>query len=156
MLLFLDFDGVLHPVLGPLEMHVCRLSVLESVLRQAPQVRIVISSTWRLFFGMSELRAVVSADIAARIVGATPPPDDEPRHAEIMRYLKQHATHATEWVAVDDAVEEFPRGCPYLIRCDARSGLTDTVARELGTRLAQTHDSRMTVVDLPAAEPTGR
>ncbi len=101
MLLFLDFDGVLHPVLGPREMHVCRLSVLESVLRQAPQVRIVISSTWRLFFGMSELRAVVSADIAARIVGATPPPDDEPRHAEIMRYLKQHATHATEWVAVD-------------------------------------------------------
>jgi hypothetical protein len=48
-----------------------------------------------------------------------------------MRYLEMQATHATEWVALDDAVVEFPRNCPYLILCDPRTGLTDTVAREL-------------------------
>ena len=51
MILFLDFDGVLHPE-G--EDHIfkggvdfCFLPRLEALLREFPQVKIVISSSWR-------------------------------------------------------------------------------------------------------------
>jgi len=136
MLLFLDFDGVLHPALDGREPNFCRLPLLEPVLRAAPSVSIVISSTWREALTLDELREPFSAGIACRIA-VTPLLEGALRHGEIMRYLKLHATHATEWVALDDAVVEFPRGCPYLLLCDPRTGLTDTVARELELRLMQ-------------------
>ncbi len=141
MLLFLDFDGVLHPALDGREPNFCRLPLLESVLRAAPSASIVISSPWREALTLDELREPFSADIACRIVGVTPLLEGALRHGEIMRYLELHATHATDWVALDDAVVEFPRGCPYLILCDPRTGLTDAVARELERRLVQTQSA---------------
>ena len=153
MLLFLDFDGVLHPALWPREPDFCRLPLFEAVLRGAPRVRIVVSSTWREAFGLEELRCRFSADIAARIVGATPVLPGRSRHAEIMAYLQRHATHATQWVALDDTPEQFPPGCPYLIRCDPRSGLTEAVARELARRLAEMEASA-SPPELPVVEAT--
>jgi uncharacterized protein len=123
------------------------------VLRGAPRVRIVVSSTWREAFGLEELRSRFSADIAARIVGATPVLPGRSRHAEIMAYLKRHATHATQWVALDDKPDQFPPGCPYLLRCDSCSGLTDQVARELARRLAEMEAS-VSPPELPVVEAT--
>ena len=151
MLLFLDFDGVLHPALGSRASEFCRRPQLEAVLRGAPGVRIVVSSTWREVFGLAELRSRFSADIAARIVGATPVLPGRSRHAEIMDYLQRHARHDTQWVALDDTPEAFPRGCPYLIRCDPRSGLTEEVARELARRLAEMEASASPLV-LPVVD----
>lgn len=94
MLLFRDFDGVLHPALDATEPNFCRPPLLESVLRAAPLVRIVTSSTWREGFALDELRARFSPDTSARVVGATPSLPGNTRHAEIMRYLEQHATPA--------------------------------------------------------------
>lgn len=47
-ILFLDFDGVLHPEHCHESKHFCCLPVLEDALRQAPEWQVVISSTWRL------------------------------------------------------------------------------------------------------------
>ena len=153
MLLFLDFDGVLHPVFGSRELDFCRLPLLETVLRGAPEVRIVVSSTWREVFGLAQLRSRFSPDIAARIVGATPVLPGRSRHAEIMAYLQRHARHDTQWVALDDTPAEFPRGCPYLVRCDPRSGLTEPVARDLARRLAEMEASA-SPPELPVVEAT--
>jgi hypothetical protein len=54
-----------------------------------------------------------------------------------MHYLEQHATHGTDWVALDNALVDIPRNCPYLILYNPRTGLTDAVARELELRLVQ-------------------
>ena len=48
MILFLDFDGVLHP--EPCDEDgepFCNLPALEAILRDFPAVEIVISSMWR-------------------------------------------------------------------------------------------------------------
>ena len=76
MILFLDFDGVLHPEYdrqaAPADVAFCHLPRFEAVMCDHPEVEIVISSTWREQFPLDDLRARFSPDIAARIVGATP------------------------------------------------------------------------------------
>ena len=71
-ILFLDFDGVLHPEHCHESKHFCCLPVLEDALRQAPEWQVVISSTWRLQKSLDQLRSRFSADIAERVVGETP------------------------------------------------------------------------------------
>lgn len=48
LILFLDFDGVLHPEHCHESKHFCRLPILEAALRQVPETKVVITSTWRL------------------------------------------------------------------------------------------------------------
>lgn len=45
--LSLDFDGVLHPEFCHESKHFCCLPFFEEAVRHAPDVEIVISSTWR-------------------------------------------------------------------------------------------------------------
>ena len=76
MILFLDFDGVLHPEYDgqatPADVVFCHLPRFEAVMRDYPEVEIVISSMWREQFPLDALRARFSPDIAGRIIGATP------------------------------------------------------------------------------------
>ena len=113
-ILFLDFDGVLHPAgarrnTGDLE----RLPLLENLLREPAHaaVRIVISSTWREAYSLERLRALFSADIQSRVVGVTPVLDeydsDYNRYEEIKAWLDAHP-RIERWVALDDDVEGFP------------------------------------------------
>lgn len=53
-ILFLDFDGVLHPEHCLESKHFCLLPVLEKVVRQVPEVGLVIASTWRLQVSLDE------------------------------------------------------------------------------------------------------
>ena len=76
---FLDFDGVTHPW-SQAEDFRC-LPVLEAVLRDYPETRVVISSDWRTLFSLPKLvaRFIESLDPAALDVDcldrlrATPP-----------------------------------------------------------------------------------
>ena len=52
-ILFLDFDGVLHPDGIAL---FSRLGLLEEYLLKMPEIEIVISSTWRETQGFDELK----------------------------------------------------------------------------------------------------
>lgn len=69
MLLFLDFEGVLHPFARLLDRPVTEsepfvyLTRLESALREHPHVRIVIASDWRKHHTLAELRRFFSEDI---------------------------------------------------------------------------------------------
>lgn len=71
MLLFLDFDGVLHPADGSQEAF-CRLPLLESWMQHWPAVQVVISSSWRRLHSMSELVEFLGPVVGPRVVGCTP------------------------------------------------------------------------------------
>ena len=138
--LFLDFDGVLHPMYCPDAEHFCRLPLFEAAMRGCPEVRIVISSSWRRIYGIEWLRARFSRDIAIRIDGTTQlwvPEDPINRYEEIMAYAEKQGLPQSTWLALDDSALEFPQGCANLLLCDSRIGLTDAGAEELAQRLSR-------------------
>jgi len=98
VILFLDFDGVLHPIPTKDRNLLCHIPPLETVLRAFPQVRIVISSWWRASQTIHELREYFSEDIRTRIIDMTPlvtemVPDSlflaaaKSRHDEILQWI---------------------------------------------------------------------
>lgn len=148
MIIFLDFDGVLHPQYDGAwvrpEQAFCHLPRLEAVLRAFPGVDLVVSSEWRRQFPLAALRARFSPDIAARIVGATPVAASAEhagryvparREAEILQWLDS-ADRATEpWLALDDAVWQFDRYRDRVIACPAHTGFDGLAEAALRQRL---------------------
>ena len=137
--LFLDFDGVLHPVGCPHDEHFCQRPRFESVMRQFPEVRIVISSSWRRIYKSDWLRSRFSRDIAERIIGTTQlwvPGEPQNRYQEILAFVAKNRLQDTSWLALDDAVEDFPADFPNLIPCDGWLGLTEETVVLLESRLA--------------------
>jgi hypothetical protein len=77
----------------------------ETEIRALPHVEIVITSSWREAFSLSEIRGHFSPDIAARIVGTTliaSNRDGTYREREVRAYLRKHATEGDAWLAIDD------------------------------------------------------
>ncbi|GGI55636.1 HAD domain-containing protein [Oxalicibacterium solurbis] len=140
MILFLDFDGVLHPFPTPedsSQLFVNR-DRLESVLRDYPNVNVVISSTWRESLSLSALAALFSSDIQSRIVDVLPVIEihsladmEAIRFREIHQYLNGSSDN---WVALDDDLDLFPSGCANLIQCVA--GFGDAEAKKLRSFLS--------------------
>lgn len=130
MLLFLDFDGVLHPK-GAGQIHFTKLPLLESFLRQPDllPVQIVISSTWRQAYGIAKLRGFFSPDIASRIIGGTPQlneySSEHERGEEIEAWLAGKSTSA--WAILDDDADGFmPRLRNRLALCDGATGISQS------------------------------
>ncbi|MDO8653448.1 MAG: HAD domain-containing protein [Undibacterium sp.] len=123
MILFLDFDGVLHPMMALTELGTFdNLPRLENVLRDFVNVKIVITSSRREHSSLSTLSQNFSSDIASRIIGATPilrlqNAEDivESRYREIMAYMDGRSER---WVALDDDATLFPQNYSELILCN--------------------------------------
>ena len=139
VILFLDFDGVLHPAGCHTAQHFSELPRFEALMREYPDVRIVISSAWQRTFPLPALRALFSADIAARIIGRTltadPEGDAKNRHQQIWFYLGRAGATSARWIALDDAESQFPRRCPQLVLCDPACGFDELAAQQLIARL---------------------
>lgn len=141
MILFLDFDGVLHPVGSSPKDYFCRLPLLQRfLLDEACGWRIVISSSWREYFELDELKSHFARDLQPRILGATPPSDDRrlraiwgaqaqlfPREAEIRQYLAVRHPDARDWLALDDHAAWFrdARSNPNLVLTNPLHGVTE-------------------------------
>jgi hypothetical protein len=128
MILFLDFDGVLHPAHDgeptPAEEVFCNLPRFESVMRDYQQVEIVISSMWRYQFSLAELCARFSPDIASRIIGATLLYEriegkylSARREGELLDWLAAAGRLYEPWVALDDADWQFIKYRERLVEC---------------------------------------
>ncbi|MGV8898672.1 MAG: HAD domain-containing protein [Burkholderiaceae bacterium] len=124
-LLFLDFDGVLHPFPMPSDPArlFCNLPQLEAVLRDIPQLQVVISSSWRENRSLADLAALFSPDIAKRIIAVLPVIEircladaKAVRYREIEQFLKEQG-EPIKWIALDDDPALFPFNCPNLIQC---------------------------------------
>lgn len=146
MILFLDFDGVLHP--DP-----CfdarrlfeRVPMLAAVLARFAEIEIVLSTNWRSNKSLAELRAPLGA-LAPRVVGVTPhfssfaaPAALTPyaRHAECMQWLADADAGEREWIALDDRPTLFAPDCDRLIACDSAHGLDEPSAGRLCFALAR-------------------
>lgn len=79
------------------------LSNLEEILREAPDLQIVVSSTWRLGETVESLKKIfaISPLVASRILSKTPRFGGEQRGKEIQDWLDRHPT-TTDFVIVDD------------------------------------------------------
>lgn len=130
MILFLDFDGVLHPVFPRRDLTDADnqlfsfLPRLEGVLRDFPEILIVIASSWREGRPWEHVIKAFSPDIAARIIGATPvikakwpPYPQHPRYDEILAFLDASGNQDTQWIVLDDDHVIYPPDCPNLILC---------------------------------------
>lgn len=157
MILFLDFDGVLHPadvylvgkepVLrapGSLFMYA---DLLVEALAERPDVRIVLSTSWVPCMRFDYSKACLPAALQERVVGATwHSKSDVPkshwlsftRAYQISTYVDRH--HLTDWIAIDDDADGWPAlRRDNLIHCsDDQAGLSNPkvlseLARKLGT-----------------------
>lgn len=142
--LFLDFDGVLHPVHAEVDQLFLAIPLLEQVLRGFPLLDVVISSSWREVHPLDEMQEYFSPDIGNRIIGITPArpelskvPDDlwsYVREGECAVWIARHRPWVP-WIAVDDDAWRFKPHSKRLFLVDGKTGLTEASVDALRTRL---------------------
>ena len=134
MIVFLDFDGVMHPTYAAGIDYFSQRDVFEAVMNEFTDVRIVISSAWRKDMPLQTLKEFFSESVRNRIIDITPTIDDEIspywRYEEIRLWVRQN-NYEGRWLAVDDAIHEFPPLCKQLISCDTQYGFNAEVAEKL-------------------------
>ncbi len=135
--LFLDFDGVLHPRTGGASQF-SRLPLLVPLFDAHPDLRIVVSSDWRLAFPPEDLFEFLDI-LRDRVIGVTPEilsrdvarfPGDplvpKYRQREILWFLYNHP-EVRNWLVLDDIPDLFEenfRESSVLIT-DPYTGLTE-------------------------------
>jgi hypothetical protein len=135
VVLFLDFDGVLHRTSAEVNELFAAVPLLEEVLREFPSVEIVISSSWRVYHGLHEMREFFSEDMAHRIRDATPKHDlARTRQSECQEWLRRHRP-AAPWLALDDQPWLFESGCEQLLCVNGTVGFRVADAQRLRERL---------------------
>lgn len=138
--IFLDFDGVGHPVsdiadwreikISPVDLpriakerNLLRwLPLLNDVLEEHQDVGIVVHSGWRGMVDNMQMREFLGA-LAPRFIGITS--TDLSRYKGILEFAGRAAM--AEYVIIDDAVHEYPTGLPELLATDPEGGLSDQV-----------------------------
>jgi hypothetical protein len=145
MVLFLDFDGVLHPEpCYDKDRLFCCLPRFENALLDFPYVEIVISSTWRETRTLFELRALFSPSFAGRIIGVTPSWKDHQdllerigyqRQAEIEAWLRESGEPWRPWAAIDDKPYLFKPFLPNLIKTNSNVGFEHEAELKLRHKL---------------------
>ncbi len=142
ILVFLDFDGVLHPAPPhnrDTGVFTC-VERFESVMRVFPMCRIAITSSWRQAFDLETIRGFFNDKIAARIIGVTPVIDPEvpyARQREIEQYLGETGQSSVPWLALDDQPEAFEPRLTNLVLCDKEVGFDEVAASNLDRKLRE-------------------
>lgn len=157
VLLYLDFDGVLHPddvwhlADGTTQLGESsaghrlfeHAQLLIEVLRRFPLVGLVLSTSWVRVYGLEAAVARLPAELKARIVGATfDPSRDGPGFASMARGYQvledARRRGIARWLALDDEGKNWPEEeRSRLVLTDPELGLaTPGVIAELVRRLA--------------------
>ena len=135
-LIFLDFDGVLHPTHFAGESPFSRAALLEESFNLLSP-KIVISSSWRFTHNLEKLQKTLPTFISSLIIDTTGAAviGKHPRFTEIQNYLQSYGP--ADWKALDDSYWEFPNPCTRLIRCNPNTGIADRQILELNQWLIQ-------------------
>lgn len=121
MIIYLDFDGVLHPdavynppnkpieLRGPGELFM-HAHVLEEALAIYPEAKIILSTSWVRVLGYDRTIEKMPTELAKRVIGATwhkvlrqdnyDPFSNLSRFEQIMSHVKKNAIK--NWIALDD------------------------------------------------------
>jgi hypothetical protein len=142
--LYLDFDGVLHPedvrrragrgpyIASP-SGHVLfeHAPLLADVLRPYPDIRIVLSTSWvRWYRSVHRVARKLPPELKARVVGATYHQDmDEESFRQAPRGMQVSADvlrrQPAGWLALDDDYLHWPTWCrEQLVRTDEVLGIS--------------------------------
>ena len=141
MILFLDFDGVLHRYGCKQSDLFGQLPLLEAWLFQHPGVDVVISSTWRLTRSIEEIRGFFSPALRPRIVGVTPKlngdsPERFVREAEVAMWLRGSDQPWKAWAVLDDKAWLFKPFNDRVVLCDPAVGLSDVELARMSALVA--------------------
>lgn len=140
-IIFLDFDGVLHPVFPRVDrphsenQHFSYADRLASTLDAIPEdVKLVVTSEWRRSRSIREIKAALP-QLADRIIGTTPISTTRYpcyREDEALRWIHLNCRHPKDvkWAAVDD-VAGIWRTADKVMICD--DGFRATEAETLLT-----------------------
>jgi hypothetical protein len=148
--LFLDFDGVLHPdavyrekgriVLRRTEVTLFEWApMLAFALESHPEVRIVLSTSWVRVLSYDRARARLPSSLQTRVIGATyhsqmrrwgeeahrwsDPFLTMTRYQQILGYVMRHQVKS--WLAVDDDTESWnPAHTENLVATDSEQGIS--------------------------------
>jgi len=149
LLLFLDFDGVLHPLAEPTgegrgRPYTGPTLVYAPVLAEllAPwieRIDIVIASTWAKARSLDEIAVLLPESLGARVIGAVwdaSVPPQASRFEAINRWLAHVGYYDRMWIALDDDARGWPEDARcHLVWC--RASLIDrSIQTELRARLA--------------------
>lgn len=160
MILFLDYDGVLHPGEVFLERGKPVLRCeghtlfehaghLAGILAQQDHVRIVLSTSWvSVFRDFDKVKGFLPQVLQDRVIGATWHSkgilsgsrtwsgwSETTRYEQIAGYVMRH--RLVDWIAIDDDDYGWPQNkrC-HLVHTDAHSGLgDDAVLNEIKDKL---------------------
>jgi hypothetical protein len=106
MLIFLDFDGCLHPVNARIERLFESADLLIEILAPYPAAQVVLSTSWVYTHGYEVTRDFLPDALQARIIGATVQKKRSTRYGEISSYVATH--QPARWLALDDCIEGWP------------------------------------------------
>jgi hypothetical protein len=148
MLLFLDYDGVLHPdavyrrINGAIELRApgelfMWAPLLADAISEVSGLHIVLSTSWVRELGFRKARAALPQALADRVIGATWHSamgkvslasivwDSQTRYQQIQAYLHRSSS-SQRWVAIDDDVQGWPQSHRQsLIQTDPCLGVSD-------------------------------
>lgn len=146
-IIFLDFDGVLHPEFSHPSKYFSCLPHFEAVVRRVPECEIVIASTWRQAHPLSELLKPFASDIAERIVGVTPVaqelveiPDSllaYEREAECHAWMRANERGYLPWIAIDDRAWLYRPFSRNVFLLDGSKGMQATDIEPMVLRLLE-------------------
>lgn len=141
VILFLDFDGVLHSDWDRTPIPFQRMPLITELLRGLPHVNVVLTTSWRETEPIEKLRLHFAEDLRSRVIGVTPVMDtkdiDGFPHAlnkasrqaecEAWMWITGRWTKQTKpaWVAVDDRKWWFSVDCPWLVHINPKTALTE-------------------------------
>ena len=138
IVVFLDFDGVLHPANCRAAQLFSNLPRRQRALTEYPEVRIVVSSSWRQGRTLLWLRERLGG-FGARVVGVTPTlpyqRDWPHRGFECTRWIAENAPHVP-WLAIDDEPHLFSSN-HRVVGCDPSLGFTDEASKEIQRHLTE-------------------
>jgi hypothetical protein len=144
VIVFLDFDGVLHGtgmiheidfsadtiVLPPACFQ--HVAALASALDPFPDVKIVVSSSWRTLYELESLRLLLGP-LGPRVIETTGR-NERTRFGEIESYLSRR--RPCDWLAIDDDDWGWPADLrDHLVRPDHTVGLSGGDLQQVQERL---------------------
>jgi len=158
-ILFLDFDGVLHPDAVYLSRQGPTLKadgtlfmwapILVQILTEFPTVSMVLSTSWVRHLGHKRALSYLPPELQNRVIGATWHSamakgwidenqwDGKVRYDQICRYVAR--ANLRKWVALDDEVQGWAEeSIEHLVPCEPALGLNSPLTQmELQYRLRE-------------------
>jgi len=154
VILFLDFDGVLHPETAlSTRVDFQHLPFLWRILRAVPKVEVVFATSWRISHTLEDLVTIVTTgggeDLAHRFIGVNPVVDKASREQWDLGALREECIQWIDnnrsrfpswkkdipWIALDDIAYWYGLPCFHLHMTDYKTGLTEADVEDVIKKL---------------------